>query len=71
MVYNIFYLPPIVGRSDGEGGPCTREGYRVEWGACWRRLWRVALVDGVGCGSNDDVEGGWGLEQEAWVGGDL
>jgi hypothetical protein len=28
-------------------------------------------MDEVGRGSNDDAEDGWGLKQEAWMGGDL
>ena len=31
----------------------------------WRRPRRVASVDEVGRGNDNDAEGGWGLEQEA------
>ena len=60
-----------MGRSGGQGGPCAGEGREAEWAACWRRPRRVASVDEVGRGNDDDAEGGWGLEQEAWMGGDL
>ena len=60
-----------MGCSGGEGGPRARESCEAEWGVRWRRPQWVASVDEVGRGSNDDVESGWVLEQEAWMGGDL
>ena len=47
------------------------EDREAEWGTRWRWPRQVASVDEVGRGREDDAEGGWGLEQEAWMGGDL
>jgi hypothetical protein len=36
-----------------------------------KRSQQVASVDELGRDNDDDAEGGWMLEQEAWMGGDL
>ena len=55
----------MVGDSSGDGGPCAREDREAEWGTRWRWPRQVASVDEVGRSSDNDAEGGWGLEQEA------
>ena len=47
-----------MGGSGGEGGPRAGEGHEAEWDTCRRRPRRVASMDEVGHGSEDDTEGG-------------